>query len=132
MTENVRKFEKALREDEELRARFAAEFKRIAEEKSALNDIEAYVKAAKALGFELSLTEAEKPAPKPRNWTPKKWTRLPAAGAMAITGAWIAGTAIPSAITTGRIRRAPPALRITTASQSIIIDSRMEERGVSG
>ena len=41
MTENVRKFEKALREDEELRARFAAEFKRIAEEKSALNDIEA-------------------------------------------------------------------------------------------
>jgi hypothetical protein len=56
MTENVRKFEKALREDEELRARFAAEFKRIAEEKSALNDIEAYVKAAKAVGFELSLT----------------------------------------------------------------------------
>ena len=35
MKENVRKFEKTLREDEELRAKFAAEFKRIAEEKSA-------------------------------------------------------------------------------------------------
>ena len=60
MTENVRKFEKALREDEELRARFAAEFQRIAEEKSAGSDVEAYVKAAKALGVDLSLAEVEK------------------------------------------------------------------------
>ena len=60
MTENVKKFEKALREDEDLRARFAAEFKRISEEKSAGNDCEAYVKAAKALGFDLSLADVEK------------------------------------------------------------------------
>ena len=72
MTENVRKFEKALREDEELRARFAAEFKRIAEEKSALNDIEAYVKAAKALGFELSLTEAEKASAETQELDPEE------------------------------------------------------------
>lgn len=60
MKENVRKFEKALREDEELRAKFAAEFKRIAEEKSAGSDGEAYVKAAKALGVDLSLADVEK------------------------------------------------------------------------
>ena len=60
MKENVRKFEKTLREDEELRARFAAEFKRIAEEKIAGSDAEAYVKAAKALGVDLSLAEVEK------------------------------------------------------------------------
>ena len=72
MTENVRKFEKALREDEELRARFAAEFQRIAEEKSAVNDIEAYVKAAKALGFELSLTEAEKASAETQELDPEE------------------------------------------------------------
>ena len=49
MTENVRQFEKALRESEELRKKFEAEFKRIAEEKSAGNDCEAYVKAAQAV-----------------------------------------------------------------------------------
>ena len=60
MTENVREFEKALRENEKLRVKFTAEFKRIAEEKSAGNDCEAYVKAAKALGFDLSLADLEK------------------------------------------------------------------------
>ena len=75
MTENVREFEKALRENEKLRAKFTAEFKRIAEEKSAGNDCEAYVKAAKALGFDLSLASAEKPSPKSRSWIPKKWAK---------------------------------------------------------
>ena len=40
MTENVRKFEKALRESKEMQARLAQELKKIAEEKSALNDAE--------------------------------------------------------------------------------------------
>ena len=70
MTENVRKFEKALREDEELRARFAAEFKRIAEEKRAGNDAEAYIKAAKALGVDLSLAEVEKASAENRELSP--------------------------------------------------------------
>ena len=60
MTENLKKFEETLRKDEKLRARFAAEFKRIAEEKSAGNDAEAYVKAAKALGYDFSMAEVEK------------------------------------------------------------------------
>ena len=72
MKENVRKFEKALREDEELRARFAAEFKRIAEEKSAGSDAEAYVKAAKALGFEFSLSEVEKASAETQELDPEE------------------------------------------------------------
>ena len=72
MTENVRKFEKALREDEELWARFAAEFKRIAEEKSAGNDGEAYVKAAKTLGFEFSLAEVEKASAEAQELDPEE------------------------------------------------------------
>ena len=70
MKENVRKFEKALREDEELRARFAAELKRIAQEKSAGNDAEAYVMAAKALGVDLSLAEVEKANAENRELSP--------------------------------------------------------------
>ena len=49
MTENVRKFEKALRESKEMQARLAQELKKIAEEKSALNDAEAMAAAARAL-----------------------------------------------------------------------------------
>ena len=41
MTENVRKFEKALRESEKLQHRLAQELKKIAEEKSAESDAEA-------------------------------------------------------------------------------------------
>ena len=58
MTENVRKFEKALREREELRKKFEAEFKRIAEEKSAESDTEAIAKAAQALGYDFTVADA--------------------------------------------------------------------------
>ena len=60
MTENVRKFEKALRESEDLQARLAEELKKIAEEKSALNDAEAMAKAARALGYDFTVADMEK------------------------------------------------------------------------
>ena len=60
MTENVRKFEKALRESEELQRRLAEELKRIAQEKSAANDAEAMAKAAQALGYDFTVADMEK------------------------------------------------------------------------
>ena len=54
MTENVRKFEKALRESKEMQAKLAQELKKIAEEKSALNDAEAMAAAARALGYDFT------------------------------------------------------------------------------
>ena len=60
MTENVRKFEKALRESKELQARLAQELEKIAEEKSVANDAEAMAKAARALGYDFTVA-------KPRN-----------------------------------------------------------------
>ena len=60
MTENVRKFEKALRESKELQARLAQELEKIAEEKSALNDAEAMAKAAQALGYDFTVADMEK------------------------------------------------------------------------
>ena len=60
MTENVRKFEKALRESKELQARLAQELKKIAEEKSVANDAEAMAKAARALGYDFTVADMEK------------------------------------------------------------------------
>ena len=59
MTENVRKFEKALRESKEMQARLAQELKKIAEEKSALNDAEAMAAAARALGYDAEAQELD-------------------------------------------------------------------------
>ena len=60
MTENLKKFEQALREDKELTGRFEEELKRIAEEKSAGSETEAIVKAAKALGYDFTAADLEK------------------------------------------------------------------------
>ncbi len=60
MTENVRKFEKALRESKELQGRLAKELKKIADEKSAPNDAEAMAKAARALGYDFTVADMEK------------------------------------------------------------------------
>ena len=60
MTENVRKFEKALRESKELQGRLAEELKKIADEKSAANDAEAMAKAARALGYDFTVADMEK------------------------------------------------------------------------
>ena len=60
MTENVRKFEKALRESKEMQAKLAQELKKIAEEKSALNDAEAMAAAARALGYDFTVADMEK------------------------------------------------------------------------
>ena len=60
MTENVKKLEKTLKEDKELAAKFEAELQRITKEKDAANDGEALVKAAKAVGFDISIADLEK------------------------------------------------------------------------
>ena len=60
MTENVRTFEKELRESEELQHRLAQELKKIAEERSASNDAEAMAKAAQALGYDFTVADMEK------------------------------------------------------------------------
>ena len=60
MTENVRTFEKALRESEELQHRLAQELKKIAEENSAESDAEAMAKAAQALGYDFTVADMEK------------------------------------------------------------------------
>ena len=60
MTENVRTFEKELRESEELQHRLAQELKKIAEEKSAESDAEAMAKAAQALGYDFTVADMEK------------------------------------------------------------------------
>ena len=60
MTENVRKFEKALRESGELRRRLAEELKKIAGEGSASNDAEAMAAAARALGYDFTVADMEK------------------------------------------------------------------------
>ena len=60
MTENVRKFEKTLRESGELRRRLAEELKKIAGGGSASNDAEAMAKAAQALGYDFTVADMEK------------------------------------------------------------------------
>jgi predicted ribosomally synthesized peptide with nif11-like leader len=60
MTENVRKFEKALRESWELQRRLVEELKKIAGERSASNDAEAMAKAAQALGYDFTVADMEK------------------------------------------------------------------------
>ena len=60
MTENVRTFEKALRESGELQRRLAEELKKIAGEGSASNDAEAMAKAAQALGYDFTVADMEK------------------------------------------------------------------------
>lgn len=60
MTENVRKFEKALEENEVLRRQFEEELKRIAGAKEAESDAEAIAKAATALGYDFTAADYEK------------------------------------------------------------------------
>ena len=119
MTENVRTFEKALRESEELQHRLAQELKKIAEEKSAESDAEAMAKAAQALGYDFTVADMEKakkrPTPKPRSLPPRKWNRQPGAGASQIT------TATPPGTTILLISRVPPASAIMTVSPCSMI-----------
>ena len=60
MTENMRTFEKALRESEELQRRLVEELKKIAGERSASNDAEAMAKVAQALGYDFTVADMEK------------------------------------------------------------------------
>ena len=59
-SENIKKFEEALSADENLRNKYEAALKKIADEKLAESDGEAMVKAAKELGFEISIDEMER------------------------------------------------------------------------
>ena len=59
-SENIKKFEEALSADETLKGRYEAALKKIADEKLAGSDGEAMVKAAKELGFEISIDEMER------------------------------------------------------------------------
>ena len=59
-SENIIKFEETLSKDESLRTKYEAALKKIADEKLAGSDGEAMVKAAKELGFEISIDEMER------------------------------------------------------------------------
>ena len=60
MIENVKKFVKALEEDQELAKKFEEALKNVVEAKEAKSDAEAFSKAAQALGFELTISDIEK------------------------------------------------------------------------
>ena len=72
MIEDVKKLEKALKEDKELAAKYEAELKRIAKEKDAANDGEAIVKAAKAVGFDMTVADLEKASAETQELDPEE------------------------------------------------------------
>ena len=59
-SENMIAFELALKERKELREKFVAAQKRIAENKEASNDVELLVKAAAEVGYTLTVVEIER------------------------------------------------------------------------
>lgn len=60
MTENLKKFEEAMKVSKTLAEKFQAEFVRLIREKIASSDGEAVIKAAKEVGFEVTLADLEK------------------------------------------------------------------------
>lgn len=60
MIENVRKFEKDLRGNEELQKKLFMELAKIAKEKSVESDAEAMAKAAQTLGYDFTVADMEK------------------------------------------------------------------------
>ena len=59
-TRNLKKFNEALKADKALAAKFGTEAKRLISEKLMANDTDAFVKAAKTVGFEVTLADLEK------------------------------------------------------------------------
>ena len=59
-SDNILKFEEALRDDPEKKKAFEEALEKIAEEKSVESESEAFVKAAKELGFDLTIEEIER------------------------------------------------------------------------
>ena len=59
-SDNILKFEEALRTDPEKQKAFEKALEKIAEEKSVESESEAFVKAAKELGFDLTIEEIER------------------------------------------------------------------------
>lgn len=60
MIENVRKFEKDLRGNEELQKKLFMELAKIAKEESVESDAEAMAKAAQTLGYDFTVADMEK------------------------------------------------------------------------
>ena len=59
-SETIKRFEEALSADERLRNKYDAALKKITDEGTAQSDGEVMVKAAKELGFEISIDEMER------------------------------------------------------------------------
>lgn len=59
-TSTLKEFDKVLANDEDLKKTFEEKCRKIAEKKEAANDEELIVKAAKELGYELSIPELER------------------------------------------------------------------------
>ena len=59
-SESIMKFEEVLNNDPEKKKKYEDILKRITEEKSAKSDVEAIVKAAGELGFDISMEEFER------------------------------------------------------------------------
>ena len=76
-SENIKKFEEAISVDENLRNRYEAALKKITDEKLAGSDGEAMVKAAKELGFEISIDEWNGILRRFRNWMMRNLITLP-------------------------------------------------------
>ncbi len=72
MTENVRKFEKDLRGNEELRKKLLEELVRITKEKSAESDADAMAKAARVLGYDFTVADMEKAHAETRELDPEE------------------------------------------------------------
>lgn len=60
MVENVKRFVKALDEDQELAKKFEETLKNVVEAREAGSDAEAFSRAAQALGFDLSVSDLER------------------------------------------------------------------------
>ncbi len=115
MTENVRKFEKALRESWELQRRLVEELKKIAGERSASNDAEAMAKAAQALGYDFTVADMEKAHAETQELDPEEMEQAAGGWCFADYDCYTAWNH------DSPISRAPPVSAIMTASPCSMI-----------
>ena len=60
MTENLKKFQEALKADDDLKQKLGEELKRVLTEQSEESEGDALIKAAKSLGYDLSKSDFDK------------------------------------------------------------------------
>ena len=80
MTENFKQFVTALRENEDLAKQFKAELDLIKEKNEPEDQKEAVVKAAGALGFDLTLADLEKAEAEARELDPEELEKVSGGG----------------------------------------------------